>query len=143
MAAISEELFMRPATLQRVFLSGLAISAFLPSMMGAQVRPPTPQRTTGSGQPWQCLPSDSIRAFNRTLRADSLAREEGLFAGVSAGAVAAVCVRIANEMEDEKKRTAAQHARVYHLARRRLVGGPAPSAQCHDRNTGPKGALRS
>src|SRR5687767_3084147 len=81
MAAISEELFMRTATLQRVFLSGLAISAFLPSLIGAQVRPPTPQRT-GSGQPWQCLPSDSIRAFNRTLRADSLARERARGGGV-------------------------------------------------------------
>jgi hypothetical protein len=82
MAAISEESFMRTATLQRVFFSGLAISAFLPSMIGAQVRPPTPQRTTGSGQPWQCLPSDSIRAFNRTLRADSLARERARGGGV-------------------------------------------------------------
>ena len=73
---------MRTATLQRVFLSGLAISAFIPSMMNAQVRPATPQRTTGSGQPWQCLPSDSIRAFNRTLRADSLARERARGGGV-------------------------------------------------------------
>jgi hypothetical protein len=79
MAAISEELFMRTATLQRVFVFGLAISAFLPSMIGAQVRPPAPQR---SGQPWQCLPSDSIRAFNRTLRADSLARERARGGGV-------------------------------------------------------------
>src|SRR5688500_214181 len=81
-AAISEELFMRTAALQRVFFSGLAISAFLPSMASAQVRPPTPQRTTGSGQPWQCLPSDSIRAFNRSLRADSLARDRARAGGV-------------------------------------------------------------
>src|SRR5688500_20295274 len=74
---------MRTPTLQRVFLSGLAISASFPSMIGAQVRPATPQRTTGSGQPWQCLPSDSIRAFNRTLRADSLARERARRGGVT------------------------------------------------------------
>jgi hypothetical protein len=78
---------MRTATLQRVFFSGLAISAFLPSLIGAQVRPPTPQRTAASGQPWQCLPSDSIRAFNRTLRADSLARERARGGGVAGARV--------------------------------------------------------
>ncbi|HLA14906.1 MAG TPA: hypothetical protein VJZ25_07765 [Gemmatimonadaceae bacterium] len=72
---------MRTAPLQRVFLAGLAISASLPSLGAAQARP-TPQRTVGSGQAWQCLPSDSLRAFNRGLRADSLARERARGGGV-------------------------------------------------------------
>src|SRR5687767_6660463 len=75
------KLSMRTATLQRAFVTGLAISAILPALGEAQARP-APQRTTGSGQPWQCLPSDSLRAFNRGLRADSLARERARGGGV-------------------------------------------------------------
>jgi hypothetical protein len=58
-------------TTQRVVIPALAIAALIPSITSAQ------QRTTRtvSGQPWQCLPSDSARAFNRQLRADSLARQ--------------------------------------------------------------------
>jgi hypothetical protein len=53
-------------------------------MTNAQVRPTTAAaRAPGSGQPWQCVPSDSTRAFNRALRADSLARQR--VAGGAAG----------------------------------------------------------
>src|SRR5688500_15462530 len=75
------KLSMRTATLQRAFVTGLAMSAIRPALGEAQARP-APQRTTGSGQPWQCLPSDSLRAFNRGLRADSLARERARGGGV-------------------------------------------------------------
>jgi hypothetical protein len=79
----SEELSMRNTT--HIFIaSTIAIAALIPSMANAQVRTTTAARTPGSGQPWQCLPSDSIRAFNRALRADSLARQRA--AGVPAGA---------------------------------------------------------
>lgn len=50
-----------------VVLAGVAPSA----QLGAQARPSPAQRST---QPWQCTPRDSLRAFNRTLRLDSLAR---------------------------------------------------------------------
>jgi hypothetical protein len=72
---------MRNTTLQHVFTSAIAIAALIPSSGSAQVRPTG--RAPGSGQPWQCLPSDSIRAFNRALRADSLARQRA--AGAPAG----------------------------------------------------------
>jgi hypothetical protein len=62
--------------------SAIAIAGLIPAIGSAQVRPPT-ARVSGSGQPWQCLPSDSARAFNRTLRADSLARQRA--AGAPAG----------------------------------------------------------
>ena len=65
---------MRNATLQRVLLTGLAVGAFVPVVSSAQQRT-TAARGPGSGQPWQCVPSDSLRAFNRGLRADSLARD--------------------------------------------------------------------
>lgn len=55
--------------------SAIAVAALIPAMSGAQVRPQTAVRGPGSGQPWQCQPSDSLRAFNRALRADSLARQ--------------------------------------------------------------------
>jgi hypothetical protein len=71
---------MRTAMLQRVLITGLAISALLPSMSSAQARPA--QSRPGAGQPWQCMPSDSIRAFNRSVRADSLARERARGGGV-------------------------------------------------------------
>jgi hypothetical protein len=64
---------MRTAPLQQLFKAALALGALLPATGFAQVR--TPARGPGSGQPWQCTPSDSSRAFNRALRADSLARE--------------------------------------------------------------------
>jgi hypothetical protein len=72
---------MRSSTLQHLFTSAIAIAALIPSSGSAQVRPTG--RAPGSGQPWQCLPSDSIRAFNRALRADSLARQRA--AGAPAG----------------------------------------------------------
>ena len=59
-------------TTQRVFTSALAVAALCPSIAIAQ------QRTTtrpGAGAPWQCQPTDSARAFNRGLRADSLAAQ--------------------------------------------------------------------
>jgi hypothetical protein len=66
-------------TTQRVVTSALAI-ALIPSLTIAQQRVPT---RPGAGAPWQCQPSDSARAFNRGLRADSLARQRA--AGAPAG----------------------------------------------------------
>ena len=66
-----------------VITSTIAIAALIPSMTNAQVRTTTAARAPGSGQPWQCVPSDSTRAFNRALRADSLARQR--VAGGAAG----------------------------------------------------------
>ena len=61
---------------QNLLTSMTAIAALVPSIAVAQVRPTTTAaRAPGSGQPWQCMPSDSLRAFNRALRADSLARQ--------------------------------------------------------------------
>jgi hypothetical protein len=71
--SISEELSMRN-TAHNFITSAMAIAALTPSIVGAQVRPVTTARA-GSGQPWQCVPTDSARAFNRALRADSLARQ--------------------------------------------------------------------
>jgi len=69
---------------QSFLTSAIAVAALIPTIIAAQVRPATTARVTGSGQPWQCLPSDSLRAFNRTLRADSLARQRAA-AGAPAG----------------------------------------------------------
>jgi hypothetical protein len=66
--------------------STIALAALSPSTANAQVRQTTAARAPGSGQPWQCLPSDSIRAFNRTLRADSLARQRAAAGGAAGGA---------------------------------------------------------
>jgi hypothetical protein len=66
-----------------VITSTIALAALIPSMTNAQVRATTAARAPGSGQPWQCVPSDSTRAFNRALRADSLARQR--VAGGAAG----------------------------------------------------------
>ena len=60
-------------TKQRVVTSMLAVAALIPSITSAQVRTTTTR--PGAGQPWQCQPTDSLRAFNRGLRADSLARQ--------------------------------------------------------------------
>ena len=62
---------MRTRT-QNLLTSAIALVAFVPAIGIAQARPNT---RTASGQPWQCQPSDSLRAFNRELRADSLARQ--------------------------------------------------------------------
>ena len=62
-------------TSQRLLTSSIAIAALIPGIGSAQARPQTTLRAPGSGQPWQCQPSDSARAFNRALRADSLARQ--------------------------------------------------------------------
>ena len=62
-------------TPQNLLASAIALSVLIPATITAQVRPNTTARVTGSGQPWQCQPTDSARAFNRTLRADSLARQ--------------------------------------------------------------------
>ena len=59
-------------TTQRVVTSALAIATLIPSITFAQQRV---QTRPGGGAPWQCQPSDSLRAFNRGLRADSLARQ--------------------------------------------------------------------
>ena len=80
--SISEELRMRNTT-QSLIASTIAIAVLIPSMANAQVRQTTAARSPGSGQPWQCTPSDSTRAFNRGLRADSLARQRA--AGAPAG----------------------------------------------------------
>jgi hypothetical protein len=48
-----------------------AVTALLSVHAAAQQRSVPAQRST---QPWQCTPRDSLRAFNRTLRLDSLAR---------------------------------------------------------------------
>jgi hypothetical protein len=66
--------------------STIALGALIPSMANAQVRTTTAARAPGSGQPWQCMPNDSIRAFNRTLRADSLARQRAAAGGAAGGA---------------------------------------------------------
>ena len=64
----------------------ISIAALIPSITNAQVRTTTgAARAPGSGQPWQCVPSDSTRAFNRALRADSLARQRTA-GGVAGGA---------------------------------------------------------
>ncbi|HET9637238.1 MAG TPA: hypothetical protein VFP26_15010 [Gemmatimonadaceae bacterium] len=60
-------------TKQRVVTSMLAVAALIPSITSAQQRTTTTR--LGAGQPWQCQPTDSARAFNRALRADSLARQ--------------------------------------------------------------------
>jgi hypothetical protein len=61
--------------LQNVLTSVVALSSLLPVIASAQARTNTANRGPGGGQPWQCTPSDSLRAFNRGLRADSLARD--------------------------------------------------------------------
>ena len=58
---------------QSLVTSAIAVAALIPSILNAQARPAS--RAPGLGQPWQCQPSDSARAFNRALRADSLARQ--------------------------------------------------------------------
>ncbi|MFL5529378.1 MAG: hypothetical protein ACJ77T_00060 [Gemmatimonadaceae bacterium] len=73
---------MRKST-QRVLTSAISIAALIPSIASAQVRAPASARGPGSGQPWQCNPSDSLRAMNRALRADSLTRQRA--AGGAAG----------------------------------------------------------
>jgi hypothetical protein len=65
---------MRNPSLQHVVVAALTLGALIPSAGYAQARS-TAARGPGSGQPWQCTPSDSSRAFNRALRADSLARD--------------------------------------------------------------------
>jgi len=62
-------------TSQRLLTSSIAIATMIPAIVIAQARPQTTLRSPGSGQPWQCQPTDSARAFNRALRADSLARQ--------------------------------------------------------------------
>src|SRR5438477_9057202 len=62
-------------TPRNLVTSAIAIGALIPTMSAAQVRPQTTVRGPSAGQPWQCNPTDSSRAFNRTLRADSLARQ--------------------------------------------------------------------
>src|SRR4051812_21117313 len=64
---------MRTTTLQKVLAAGFAF-VIVPTLANAQPRS-TVARGPGSGQPWQCTPSDSLRAFNRGLRADSLVRD--------------------------------------------------------------------
>lgn len=70
-------------TTQRVVIPALAIAALIPSITTAQVRTTTTR--PGAGQPWQCQPTDSLRAFNRGLRVDSLAAQRAA-GGVAGGA---------------------------------------------------------
>jgi len=72
-------------TMHNFIASTIALAALVPSMVNAQVRQTTAARAPGSGQPWQCTPNDSLRAFNRALRADSLARQRAA-GGVAGGA---------------------------------------------------------
>jgi hypothetical protein len=81
----SEEFSMRN-TPYNFIASTIALAALIPSIAGAQVRQTTAVRSPGSGQPWQCNPSDSVRAFNRALRADSLARQRAAAGGAAGGA---------------------------------------------------------
>ncbi len=64
---------MRNQTLKHAFAAAVVVGALIPSAVFSQARPAL--RAPGSGQPWQCQPTDSLRAFNRSLRADSLARD--------------------------------------------------------------------
>ena len=64
---------MRTQTLKHAFAAAVVAGALIPSVVFSQARPAL--RAPGSGQPWQCQPTDSLRAFNRSLRADSLARD--------------------------------------------------------------------
>jgi len=70
-------------TIHNLIASTIAVAALIPSIASAQVRQTTAARAPGSGQPWQCTPNDSTRAFNRALRVDSLARQRA--AGGAAG----------------------------------------------------------
>ena len=54
----------------------IACAVTLPADLVAQQRGQTPQQRQ-SGQPWQCQPGDPSRAFQRTIRADSLAVRQG------------------------------------------------------------------
>ena len=72
-------------TLQNFVTTAIAIAVLIPSITSAQVRTTTAARAPGSGQPWQCVPSDSARAFNRALRVDSLTRQRAA-GGVAGGA---------------------------------------------------------
>src|SRR5689334_11417145 len=69
-------------TTTRVVTSVLTVAALAPSITFAQQRVAT---RPGAGQPWQCQPTDSARAFNRGLRADSLAAQRAA-GGVAGGA---------------------------------------------------------
>src|SRR3954464_13094830 len=73
---------------RKLLTSIIATGALVPTIIGAQVRPNTTARGPGSGQPWQCTPSDSSRAFNRALRAHSLAPQPGWGGAVQGGPVA-------------------------------------------------------
>src|SRR4029079_18697852 len=73
-------------TTHKLIASTIALAALVPSMASAQARPANSARSPGSGQPWQCNPSDSVRAFNRALRADSLARQRAAAGGAAGGA---------------------------------------------------------
>src|SRR3989440_6447064 len=73
------------STPRNLLTSAIAFAFLIPAISTAQARPQTTARMTGSGQPWQCQPSDSSRAFNRALRADSLARQRTA-GGVAGGA---------------------------------------------------------
>ena len=70
-------------TTHNFIASTIVLASLIPSMASAQVRQTTAARAPGSGQPWQCTPTDSARAFNRALRVDSLARQRA--AGGAAG----------------------------------------------------------
>jgi hypothetical protein len=69
-------------TTTRVVTSALTLAALIPSITFAQQRAAT---RPGAGQPWQCQPTDSARAFNRGLRVDSLAAQRAA-GGVAGGA---------------------------------------------------------
>ena len=68
-------------TTTRVVTSVLTVAALAPSITFAQRTATRP----GAGQPWQCQPTDSARAFNRGLRVDSLAAQRAA-GGVAGGA---------------------------------------------------------
>jgi len=71
---------MRKKT-QNLLTSVIVVGTLLPSIASAQVRPTgAAARGPGSGQPWQCAPTDSARAFNR-------ARQRGVGGGVQGATV--------------------------------------------------------
>jgi hypothetical protein len=62
---------MRSALTQR-FFAGLLMTMAASSPALAQRQ----QRNVANGGPWQCQPSDSLRAFSRAVRADSMANTQ-------------------------------------------------------------------
>jgi hypothetical protein len=74
---------MRNGTIKRV-LTGVLMTMMLSSAASAQ-RQQT--RTAASNGPWQCQPSDSLRAFSRAVRADSIANTQRGTGGIGTSSI--------------------------------------------------------